>query len=89
MIAQRYGTVPIVRRTGGLADTVDDGQTGFTFDEPTPVALLGAIDRAFKVWNTKEWPKLRRRCMRLDRSWSRSAEHYEEVYRAAVGPSLS
>ena len=89
MIAQRYGTVPIVRRTGGLADTVDDGQTGFTFDEPTPEALLGAVDRALAVWNTKEWPKLRRRCMRLDRSWSRSAERYEEVYRAAVGPSLS
>jgi starch synthase len=72
-----------------LADTVEAGQTGFTFDAPTPEALLGAVDRALAVWNTKEWPKLRRRCMRMDRSWSRSAERYEEVYRAAVGPSLS
>ncbi|MEX2282611.1 MAG: glycogen synthase, partial [Gemmatimonadota bacterium] len=89
MIAQRYGTVPIVRHTGGLADTVDNGQTGFSFGDASPAGLMGAVDRAFAVWNTKEWPKLRRRCMRLDRSWGRSAEHYEEVYRAALGPSLS
>ena len=50
---------------------------------------LSAADRAFETWGTREWPKLRRRCMRLDRSWGRSAQRYEEVYRAAIGPVLS
>lgn len=87
MIAQRYGTVPIVRHTGGLVDTVHDGETGFVFDDPHPASFLAAADRALAVWRGKEWPKLRRRCMRLDRSWSRSAEHYEDVYRVAIGPT--
>ncbi|MGH7471617.1 MAG: glycogen synthase [Longimicrobiales bacterium] len=88
MIAQRYGTVPIVRATGGLVDTVEEGVTGFLFREPTPDALLGAAQRALKVFGKPAWSKLQRSCMRLDRSWSRSAEQYEEVYRAAVGPVL-
>jgi starch synthase len=89
MIAQRYGTIPIVRRTGGLIDTVEDGVTGFQFEEPAPEALLGAVERALKVWRKKDWLKMQRRCMRLDRSWGRSAERYEEVYRAALGPVSS
>lgn len=86
MIAQRYGTVPIVRHTGGLVDTVEDGMTGFAFRDPTPEALCAAAERAFAVWRKKDWAKLRRRCMRIDHSWSRSAERYEQVYRAAIGP---
>ena len=89
MIAQRYGTIPIVRRTGGLIDTVEDRVTGFQFDEPTPEALLAAVQRALTVWRRKDWLKMRRRCMRLDRAWGRSAERYEEVYRAALGPASS
>jgi starch synthase len=89
MLAQRYGTIPVVRRTGGLIDTVEDGATGFQFDEPTSDALLGAVRRALAVWRRKDWLKMRRRCMRLDRSWGRSAEKYEEVYRAALGPVSS
>ena len=89
MIAQRYGTVPIVRRTGGLVDTVADGETGFAFDQATPQALLEATDRALAVYSKKrEWPRMQRRCMRLDHSWSRSAEQYTAVYRAAIGPVL-
>ncbi len=85
MIAQRYGTVPIVRRTGGLADTVLDGQTGFDFVRPTPEALIGAVRRALKTWNGPLWTAMRQRCMRLDRSWDVAAAEYEEIYQAAMG----
>ena len=85
MIAQRYGTPPIARRTGGLADTVQDGATGFTFDAPDSRALLATMERAFRVWRGRRWNALRRRCMALDWSWDRSAEQYEQVYRMAMG----
>ncbi|MEJ2218408.1 MAG: glycogen/starch synthase, partial [Gemmatimonadota bacterium] len=85
MIAQRYGTVPVVRRTGGLADTVNDGDTGFDFVRFTPDALLAALRRARKAWNGEGWQEMQSRCMKLDRSWDRAAGGYEEVYRAAIG----
>jgi starch synthase len=84
MIAQRYGTPPIVRMTGGLADTVIDGVTGFAFHESTPRYLLAATARALACWRGPEWDAMRRRCMRLDHSWGRSAGEYEEVYREAI-----
>ena len=57
MIAQRYGTVPIVRRTGGLIDTVEDGETGFVFDDPTPEALVEAAQRALRsLALARTWP---------------------------------
>ena len=85
MIAQRYGTPPVVRRTGGLVDTVQDGLTGFSFPEDTPQGLSHALQRAFRAWRGRRWGTLRRRCMALDWSWNRSATQYEEVYRMAVG----
>jgi starch synthase len=85
MIAQRYGTPPVVRRTGGLADTVEDGRTGFTFDEPAVGPLMEAVSRATAVWQARGWVSLVRRCMRLDWSWARSAQQYEHVYRSATG----
>lgn len=85
LIAQRYGTIPIVRRTGGLADTVEDGKTGFTFDDATPDALADAVTRATAAWRARGWLPLRRRCMRLDHSWRRSAREYHDVYRLALG----
>ena len=85
MIAHRYGTVPIVRRTGGLADTVVEGSTGYTFEEPTPQALLGAVRKAVRGWRSRRWNALRRRCMALDWCWEQSARKYEEVYRMAIG----
>ncbi|MBI4408211.1 MAG: glycogen synthase [Gemmatimonadetes bacterium] len=84
MIAQRYGTPPIVRHTGGLVDTVQDGITGFAFRKPTARALLRAVDRARLAWRQRGWDELRRRCMRLDWSWTRSAAEYERVYHAAL-----
>jgi starch synthase len=85
MIAQRYGTPPIVRRTGGLVDTVEDGKTGFSFAEATPAALAAAARRAARTWHARGWVSLLRRCMRLDWSWTRSAAQYEQVYGYAIG----
>jgi starch synthase len=80
MIAQRYGTPPIVRSTGGLADTVVDSVTGFAFAEPTPRAFMDAVLRACEAWRGPQWDTLRRRCMRLDHSWTRPATAYEALY---------
>jgi starch synthase len=93
MIALRYGTPPIVRRTGGLADTVIDevthpgAGTGFTFDAATPEALVGACHAAierFRAGGTA-WSNLRDRGMTVDFDWSTgSAPRYVEAYRRAV-----
>jgi starch synthase len=84
MIAQRYGTPPIVRATGGLADTVEDGATGFSFVEPTAGELSRAVRRGLAVLATPAGAAMRRRCMELDWSWARSAAAYERVYRDAA-----
>lgn len=84
MIAQRYGTPPIVRHTGGLADTVEDGVTGFVFDDAQPAALVGAVKHAITFWDAKGWTALRQQCMRVDHSWDASADAYERLYRAAT-----
>jgi starch synthase len=85
MIAQRYGTPPIARRTGGLNDTIVDGATGFLFDDPDPGAFLDAVNRALAVWQRRGWRALPTRCMREDHSWGRSAGEYESLYRLAMG----
>jgi starch synthase len=90
MIAHRYGALPIVRRAGSLADTVVDTDaqlstgSGFVFDEPTPESLLGAVRRGFAAFrNADAFESLRRRTMRIDHSWDRSARLYERLYREA------
>jgi starch synthase len=85
MIAQRYGTPPVARRTGGLRDTITDGTTGFLYDEPSPRGLLDAIDRARSSWRARGWRALQTRCMREDHSWKRSAGEYERIYELAMG----
>ncbi len=91
MIALRYGAVPLVRKTGGLADTVfEEGEggepNGFTFEEYTPEALWGAVSRALQAFEDKvAWKKLMRRGMTCDYSWDASARKYEELYRLALG----
>jgi starch synthase len=93
MIALRYGTPPIVHRTGGLADTVIDetanpGEgTGFVFDRPTPDDLLAACDRAFaaRTAGGAAWEALVDRGMTVDFDWATgSAPRYVEAYRRAV-----
>jgi starch synthase len=85
MIAQRYGQPPVARHTGGLVDTVHDGVTGFVFDSAHPRALADAARHAIQFWRGPDWNVMRRRCMELDRSWSRSAALYVQVYRLAMG----
>lgn len=84
MIAMRYGTVPLVRKTGGLADTVTDGENGFVFEERTPEGLLETLRRAKAVYDQpEEWHRLRGRAFESDFSWRRSAREYENLYSAA------
>jgi starch synthase len=90
MYSLRYGTPPIVRATGGLADTVFDADprsiareeaNGFTFDEATPDALRGALERAIAMFDKpKQWMKLVKNGMREDHSWRRSASEYLKLY---------
>ncbi len=88
MIALRFGTVPVVRKTGGLADTVINysaktGQgTGFVFDEYTSSALVDGLRRALAVYgNEKKWLHLMKTGMKQDMSWEKSAKEYVKVYR--------
>jgi starch synthase len=93
MIALRYGTIPIVHKTGGLADTIQDYDpqleigNGFSFDRYTPVSFLGALARAmFTYLDRDRWKRMVKRGMeREDFSWGRSAAKYEELYQKARG----
>ena len=85
MQAMRYGTIPIVRKTGGLSDSVrdcGDGQGwGFTFQNYEPWDLYGAMIRAKDLYyDWDAWKEIRTRAMRCDTSWSRSAESYKYLY---------
>lgn len=91
LIALRYGSVPVVRSTGGLADTVVDekingaDQSGFTFTEYSESSLLDALMRAFQVYGDHErWKKIVRCAMTRDFSWKQSAMKYEELYRRGM-----
>jgi len=90
LYSQRYGTIPIVRATGGLADSVVDSShrrsTGYTFGELDPAALLQAIGRAVHTFRTAPelLSEMIQRCMIKDFDWSGSAALYEDVYRRAV-----
>lgn len=97
MYSLRYGTPPVVRSTGGLADTVIDcnGKTlaagtanGFVFVAPQPEALLAAADRAIEAWRDPVvWRRLQAVGMSADFSWSKAARQYAELYRSqtAIG----
>jgi starch synthase len=84
-IAMRYGTVPLVRSTGGLVDTVRDlsepDGTGVRFDDYTPGALAAAVDRTLVAYRQPEtWRAAQRRGMEQDLSWAPSARRYAELY---------
>ena len=89
MIAMRYGTVPVVRATGGLADSVHEGppeepRTGFVFWEYEGRALLEALHRALAAYrHPEEWRTLVRHGMLRDASWHASAAVYSDLYRQA------
>ncbi len=91
LISMRYGTIPIVRRTGGLADTVQEydpetgNGTGFCFDDESPTALMSAVRRALEIYSDKDnWRKLVLNAMKADFSWENSAREYVNLYRAAI-----
>lgn len=91
----RYGTVPVVRKTGGLADTVRDWDdyfaqgletgTGFAFNDLDPYALSSTLHRAITRYQDKEvWNKIIQNGMEEDFSWERSASRYIEIYKKAL-----
>ena len=81
-----YGTVPIVRATGGLDDTVDS-TTGFKFGEYSSRALAGAIGEALHAWQFREaWTERMRRGMAKDYSWEASAAAYQRMYAELASP---
>ena len=89
MVACRYGTVPVVRQTGGLKDSIrdcgDEGGFGYTFKSYNANDMLGAIDRALGAYrDPKLFADLRLRCMAQDFSWGRSANEYIRLYRSLL-----
>ncbi len=92
MYSLRYGTIPVVRETGGLADTVEDfnpetrGGTGFVFQRYEPAEMVGALRRGLTAWRQRElWTELMRRGMSRDFSWRASADGYDRLYADALG----
>jgi len=94
MYAMRYGTLPLVFKTGGLADTVIDCRdrangTGFVFDEPSSTALFETAERAISLYkNPKSWQKAQRNAMSQDLSWKHAAKVYIDLYKDLM-PSLT
>lgn len=86
MIAMKYGSVPVVRETGGLDDTVTDGITGFTYTSFDQNEMLDALKRAAVLYSSRkdEWEKLVETCMQQDFSWEVSAQKYVMLYRKAI-----
>lgn len=91
MIALKYGAIPVVRKTGGLADTIFDVDdpakpfpmgNGFTFDAPTPTGVESALSRAFDCWfhQPEDWRHLLINGMNIDYSWNHPSDLYLEIY---------
>lgn len=90
LYALRYGALPVVRRTGGLADTVvdsnavtlaDGSATGFAFDDGTPEGLLSGVQRAAELWGDKAaWRRVMRQAMTRDFGWEAAARQYLALY---------
>jgi len=92
MIALKYGTVPIVRRTGGLADTISDVDysdkpfnetNGYVFDFPDTLGIDSALDRAIQCWfgEPEKWRNLMINGMKIDFSWNAPSNLYLEIYK--------
>jgi starch synthase len=86
MRAQRYGTIPVARRVGGLADTIEDGVTGFLFDGYTSEEFMHAAVRALDHYHDPDaWRAMMREAMSRDFGWEKSESRYRDVYRRALG----
>ncbi|WP_420645432.1 glycogen synthase [Candidatus Leptofilum sp.] len=90
LIAMRYGSVPVVRATGGLADTVQDSETGFLFNDYNADAFWNALQRAIYVYNVDKprWQTIQQNGMMTDFSWQRSATGYHQLYEWAIARTL-
>jgi len=88
--AERYGAVPLARRVGGLADTIEDGASGFLFDEYSSEDLLRVARHVMDRYDhTPAWEQMMRTAMQKDFSWDRSSEKYLAVYRRILSqPSI-
>jgi starch synthase len=92
LISLRYGTIPVVRATGGLAETIididydTDNGNGFSFKEFIPAELLNAVKRAMRMYceYPKQWEILKKRALESDFSWNKSAHRYMELYNIAI-----
>jgi len=85
MYAQRFGSLPIGHQTGGLAETIVDGETGFLFDKPSTESFLGGICRAFATFGAKRrLDTMRRQAMARPFDWGMSAAGYSRVYAKAA-----
>lgn len=85
MYAQKFGSLPIGHQTGGLAETIRDGETGFLFEKPSTESFLGGVRRAFSTFKAKDrLDSMRRSAMARSFSWSISAACYGALYRKAV-----
>jgi len=90
LIAMRYGTVPVVRNTGGLKDTVIDyGKdrkkgNGFVFEKYSHKDLNFALGRAIEHYNTSDWNSIIENCMKYDSSWKKAGRKYADLYRNIV-----
>lgn len=85
MRAQRYGTIPVARRVGGLADTIEDGVTGFLFDAFEDRALVGGMWRALTEHRSvNAWREMQSEAMARDFGWDRVAEKYLDIYSRAI-----
>lgn len=83
MYAQRFGSLPIGHRTGGLSDTIADGETGFLFGRSSPDALMGAVCRAFATFGAKrQLNSMRKQAMARTFGWDRPASLYRNLYKA-------
>lgn len=91
LIALRYGTIPVARRTGGLADTIaeynpsTEAGTGFLFDMYSPEQMLGAVKQAVETFKDKKaWEQIQKNAMSQDFSWHKSAKEYHALYKKTL-----
>jgi len=90
MISLAYGTIPVVRATGGLADTIQQFNprsgvgNGLVFEEYNTAAMLQCVQAALKSYHSAHWPKLIKNAFECDFSWDASAREYSELYRSVV-----
>lgn len=96
LISLRYGTIPIVRATGGLVDTIHDydesteSGNGFSFKKYSGKELYEAVERALKEYNQSptKWRNLVRHAMEIDNSWAKSGAEYQQLYKTAISKAL-